>query len=848
MNARGFVLAGVVALCALVGALVLGVAPALAAAPEAPAPVTVEAVKAGSATFIGELNPGKEGEPGTYELGSYEFLYRKSPTECQGGSSAPEPAGMSLGGGEEGLPGQEVSGLEPGTVYTVCLRVETAGGATVGPAVTFTTAIPPETPEGLEAKPIGATAATLNGVLNPGKVGDPGSYEFLYRQSSSECQGENQVTTPQANATGAKEEPATANVEGLLPGTQYSFCLRAQNDAGEEATSAPVTFTTPVAAPQVEEAFVSDVASTSATFNAKVNPGGTATTYAFEYAPAGGAFAPVSEADGNGSVPAGAVGVPVSVHVDGLQPGAAYEFRVVVGNSVEDAVVGEVISLTTQRSGEFALPDGREWEMVTPPQKEGSLFMGTLEGEIERPDSDVVVQASAGGDGIVDEADQPVEAEPQGDANGVSVLSTRGPSGWFSQDLPSPHDEATNPRVGETGSEYRFFSEDLSRGVLQQFGNFTPLAPEAVESTPYLHTSYLNNDVGERCESPDLSPSSCFQPLVTRGDTQTGVAFGDVVNGECTFFECGPHFVAGTPDLSHVILASRERLTSTPITVPYIPGGSFDDPALYEWYGGQLRLLNILPGKEEGEPELQLGGGNKRHVMSDDGERVILEGAGGLYLRDVAKSETIQLDAAESGCGACSSGGGEYMTANGKGSRIFFLDKNKLTSDSDGGSADLYECEVVEVDGKLRCNLSNLAPETGGESANVRVVLGTSEDGSYVYFVAGGALASGATRQECNSKQSNKPCNLYVRHDGVTTFIAELTAEDANFYGFGGAGVHSAFYAELRARVSPDGRWLAFMSDRDLTGYDTRDADSGEPDEEVYLYEREHEHAGVCVV
>ncbi len=38
-------------------------------------------------------------------------------------------------------------------------------------------------------------------------------------------------------------------------------------------------------------------------------------------------------------------------------------------------------------------------------------------------------------------------------------------------------------------------------------------------------------------------------------------------------------------------------------------------------------------------------------------------------------------------------------------------------------------------------------------------------------------------------------------------------------------------------RVSPNGRWFAFMSRADLTGYDTDDAVSGTPDVEVYLYD-----------
>ena len=42
---------------------------------------------------------------------------------------------------------------------------------------------------------------------------------------------------------------------------------------------------------------------------------------------------------------------------------------------------------------------------------------------------------------------------------------------------------------------------------------------------------------------------------------------------------------------------------------------------------------------------------------------------------------------------------------------------------------------------------------------------------------------------------------------------------------------------DMTSRVSPNGRYLAFMSERSLTGYENRDANSGEPDEEVFLYD-----------
>ena len=165
------------------------------------------------------------------------------------------------------------------------------------------------------------------------------------------------------------------------------------------------------------------------------------------------------------------------------------------------------------------------------------------------------------------------------------------------------------------------------------------------------------------------------------------------------------------------------------------------------------------------------------------------------------------------------------MTASSEDSRIFFLDNSKLTADSNSGSNDLYECEVVEVAGRPRCNLTDLTPNAGAEAANVKMVLGASEDGAYVYFVAEGALAAGA-RGGAN--------NLYVRHGGSTTFIAVVSSEDERFFREGSL---SEGYAQVRDRVSPNGLWLAFMSDQDLTGYDTRDAVSERSDEEVYLYD-----------
>jgi hypothetical protein len=63
--------------------------------------------------------------------------------------------------------------------------------------------------------------------------------------------------------------------------------------------------------------------------------------------------------------------------------------------------------------------------------------------------------------------------------------------------------------------------------------------------------------------------------------------------------------------------------------------------------------------------------------------------------------------------------------------------------------------------------------------------------------------------------------------------VAVLSAADFPDWQAGG---HEFDLGQLTARVSPHGRYLAFMSERSLTGYDNRDANSDAHDEEVFLY------------
>ena len=90
-------------------------------------------------------------------------------------------------------------------------------------------------------------------------------------------------------------------------------------------------------------------------------------------------------------------------------------------------------------------------------------------------------------------------------------------------------------------------------------------------------------------------------------------------------------------------------------------------------------------------------------------------------------------------------------------------------------------------------------------------IVGVSEEGTYAYYVAGDVL--------------------YEAHDESgawhTTRVAQLSSEDDPDW-----ANNSTTLAQLTARVSPNGEWVAFMSERNLVGYDTQDANPG-----AYEYE-----------
>ncbi len=577
----------------------------------------------------------------------------------------------------------------------------------------------------------------------------------------------------------------TAYVSDYQPGGSLAQ-VRLFGDAPTEGV--------PVAS--IESEHPARVGVTTAMLAAKIDPQLQQASYYVQYG--------TSTAYGAGAVPAppGASlqarnleADPAAVSLEGLTPGTLYHYRF-VAISAAGTAYGPDRTFTTYRAAAFALPDGRAFELVSPPAKNGA---------------EVAVPSAAGG--LANLTVQPLQAAASGDAitygsftafgEALSApatsqyLSTRTPAGWTTQDISPPD------REGYLRDPLRGFSEDLTTAVLAQ--GSPPLAPAVPAG---YETLYLRSDATGR-----LQPLSASAPRIAEGGRYC-VAYAGASAG-----------------FAHVMFSASGALTAG---APEGEGNS-----LYESDQGRLRLLSVLPGGEPappsattgfgagGSPDCRMGGEIVAGAVSKDGSRVIWtyrphSGSSELLAR-VNGVKTVQIDAPQGGSAA--GGEGRYWAASRDGARVIFTDiagsEGGLTPDAPPESGvNLYEYDLQAE------RLTDLTPVQPGSKAAVLGVLGASEDGSSIYFAAQGALAEGAAAGADNLYLSHEDP---ATHSTTTTFIAKLNPADAADW--------SAQPRYQTARVIPDGRDLAFMSTAELTGYDNRDQQTGEPVSEVYLYE-----------
>ncbi|MGA9283956.1 MAG: fibronectin type III domain-containing protein [Solirubrobacteraceae bacterium] len=688
---------------------------------------------------------------------------------------------------------------------------------------------------------VSETGMTLEGtVLREGEV--VVACRFEYGTTKSYGQSVVCEQTPEEINKAGETVALSAKLSGLPPAAarHIRLLVTTSNDTNYSKDAS-------ISRPQVENQTASNINATEATVSAGINAEMESTSYRVEYG--------TSESYGFNTteIVIGAPAGPASVRtqLSGLQPGAEYHFRFTAINKLGATIAGAMTFTTAPSFARTALtlPDNRAYELVSPPEDSEVLIPRTDQPETDGPGGYFLgpfFRASSVGDAVTFDAEPPpsgVTGSGHGNLQGGDqYLARRGVDGWAASDIAPPSADAQ--------PLFEAASPDLS--VL----TFHASASFAAEPAP---------------------PTSCSNGVPTYSYTSSG--YHALITESASPGECFASEKAGiSADGAHVLLYSSSAFTSQAAT-----GATSEENNLYDSFGGRLYQVNVLPnGRPEDHPDALYGhqairgnNGNPNQfdfqgVVSPDGSRIFWTdlnrevtpedpaGTTRLFVREndarpqsplgpkgectiAADACTVQVDAAQGGPGA--GGGGQFWLANGDGSRVFFTDESQLTAGSTAGPGepDLYEYDLDTG------RLSDLTVARAGSHAGVQGLVGASEDGSYVYFVADGVLAQGANAQG-KEAVAGQP-NLYLSHGGATTFIVTLSSGDDNIYpSMYQEHEHGDWVVEpgeRTAQVSSNGQAVVFMSRLALTGYDSYGSTGGsralgaefEDLPEVFVYE-----------
>ncbi|MGB7686024.1 MAG: hypothetical protein WBL45_09620 [Solirubrobacterales bacterium] len=489
----------------------------------------------------------------------------------------------------------------------------------------------------------------------------------------------------------------------------------------------------------------------------------------------------------------GTTSFSVSAEVSGLAE-AAYRFRLLASN--EDASkTGETLFFDTFEKVP-GLPDVRAYEMVSPPQKAGEVIPPEPAGQLGGSCGDCL----PGGQ----DPTMPMQTTPEGDAvlylgqpftSGLAsgpneYVAPRNSVGWGTQSLSAP----------TTIGQFLAFSEDLSRGILAQAN--PPLSPQAPTRGGIAFRNLY------------LQEGGASQPLITkeppnREPSSFRASFGGANAG-----------TALVPGFGQVAFEANDALTEEdPGIAPAAPevgvGKECSLPGancnLYEWEGGELRLINVLPDETAGSNAV-IGAGRMlaglqipvvSHAISDDGSRIFWssEQTGEVYVR-VDGEETLEIP----GAGTCE----EIVPVE---NRACFL-----TATPDGSTVLLSDGTVYELNGAETAY--ELAVDLTETKGGFEGILGTSEDLSRIYFVDTAALTAESEENENGEHAEADELNLYAFDEGELDFIGMLAPGDNGFGVESRFGAWTASPSNRTAQASSDGGHLAFMSLASLTGYD----------------------------
>jgi hypothetical protein len=670
-----------------------------------------------------------------------------------------------------------LTGLSINTTYHFEAVATNSAGSATGTDTTFTT-LGAALIDSESASNVGAESFTLNTQINP--LGTDTMCEFQYVDDATfQASGYTNATTvpctPADLGNGTTDVPASANISGLTPGTTYHFHAIATNSlqpSGVIGTDTTVQTTPPL---DIANEGIANVADTSATVSALIDPNGLDTKWQVQYVK-DATFAQ-SQWTNATSVPANPVDIGSGTDfvnavqdLTGLTPSTKYDWRFIGSNSA-GSEQGDKMSFTTYPSNlPTGLPDHRAYEMVTPANKgNGEPYVRNgIFGDL---------QAATNGDAIASFA---FSGLPGSQSPGHNYLSNRGSKNWSTQGMIPPQALETGLLCGAVPS-MDAYTADMSKGILADGGSLIGTCgadlPALVPGEPRgAQNLFVRNVAANTYRLVNVTPS--------------GVT------------PAAANYQASSADMSHVVFDEAAQLTGNSPNGAAC-GQSAGSPCdnLYDSNAGTVKLVTILPDDTPAVGTLAGGiTGSVFNAVSSDGTKILFNSGGNLYQRQNGSS-TVQVDASQAG-GA--GGGGQFLAATADGSKVFFMDGDSagLTSNTQSGSGqNLYQYAGGQ--------LTDLTPVS---SAGIEGLAGISSNGSYLYFVALGALANGATANNNN---------LYLLHNGTITYIAALGGGDGCDWN-GGC---------LTARTSSNGAFLAFTSSNSPTSFNSNGAN------EIYLYD-----------
>jgi hypothetical protein len=462
------------------------------------------------------------------------------------------------------------------------------------------------------------------------------------------------------------------------------------------------------------------------------------------------------------------------------------------------------------RTGPSAhLPDCRAYEQVSPTEKYGANIQHSQDNIFAALDGNALTFGDANGLPTTGGSSRPVIYDARRTADG-----------WVTNGMRP----ATEPGfIGEING----WSQDLSRTLNTTNGN--------------SGGALLLGDTAAGTWKTIVGSS----PSTLTRVSETYVSQFAADDPERALFESGAVFAPGAIDNKNNLYEYNHGVVSLQGRIPVFPATSCDDeagPACEnpgEAYAGPFDWIYetfAFPGGAR-------GGYYTPNAFSADGSRVFFTTAAGrLYMRE-DNTRTVQVSASQA---STPDPNGEkpavWVGATPDGSKVFFLSCQKLTDDStavsnaepfctkEGNGQDLYEYDV-ESEELTDLTVDHAAGDLLG--ADVIGFIGTSGDGSDVYFVANGVLAAGATPGTCTSTGGgglNTGCSLYLLRDGTPVFVARLSPQGEPSDADNWLAVRPNGPSNSRtSRVSENGVVL-FRTVQQLTSYEN------EGQAEIYRY------------